>query len=72
MAELSQGREPATTERGDVGQQAAYQLLAAFLIAALFQQRVAEPLFKAVASRAGRSLSMQTSSTRCLPSSRAR
>src|SRR5579871_876392 len=48
IAELHQWREPATTERGDIGQEAACQLLAAFLISPLLEQAVAEPLFEAV------------------------
>jgi len=36
IAELSQWREAATTERGDISQKAAGQLATAFLIAALF------------------------------------
>jgi hypothetical protein len=48
IAELSQWRKPATTERGDIGKEAVCQLLAAFLIAAFLQQGVAKPLFEPI------------------------
>jgi hypothetical protein len=40
MAELDQWREPATTERADVGKEAACQLLAAFLVSRFLEQAV--------------------------------
>ncbi len=48
MAERHQGREPATTQGRDVPQEAMGQLVATSLVAAFFQQRITEPLFKAV------------------------
>jgi len=48
IAELYQWREPATTERGDIAEEAMRQTFTALLIAGLFQQCVTEPLFETV------------------------
>ncbi len=48
VAELSQWREPATTERSHVPQKTPSQFLAAFLVAAFLQQHIAEPLFEVI------------------------
>ena len=48
IAELHQWREPATTERAHIGEEAACQRVAALLIPAFLKQAVAEPLFETV------------------------
>ena len=48
MAERDQWGEPATTQRGHIAEEAARQLLAAFVIAAFLEQQIGEPLLEAV------------------------
>ena len=57
IAELSQWREAATTEFGDVAQEAVGQAAAAFLVLSFLQQQAAEALFEAVDGLQSRVLS---------------
>jgi hypothetical protein len=48
IAQGHQWGQPATTERGHMGEETPRQFAAAFLVTAFFQEQVGEPLFEAI------------------------